>query len=48
MKNKSLFLAHLSLFMSGAMFWGAIIHVFLAVKGFETEIFGIEVSETEN
>ena len=42
------FWKHLALFLSGAMFWGSIVHMYLAVKKFETITFGIKIGADEN
>lgn len=41
-------LQHVALFFSGAMFWGALSHAYLAIKKIETVTFGIEIEADEN
>ena len=48
MPAKKAFWGHLALFLSGAMFWGAITHIYLALKKIETTTFGIRIEADEN
>lgn len=47
MATKTIFWKHLALFLSGAMFWAAVMHLYLAVNNVETFTFGVKV-EDEN
>lgn len=41
-------LKHVALFFSGAMFWGALSHAYLAVKKIEAVTFGLKIEADEN
>ena len=48
MTTQRIFWKHFALFLSGAMFWGAITHMYLAIKRFETTTFGVKIEADEN
>lgn len=48
MDTGRIFWKHFALFLSGAMFWGGLAHISLAVKKIETVTLGIKIGADEN